>query len=243
MNVPRSRPNSRSRRNLAAVVLAALACPSCAHAAPESRDVVLQVHGLRVPCTGLVPMTCLQVRRGREAAGEWQNFYAGIEGFTHESGYRYLIRVRETPLPRGQVPADASSIRYELLEVIDRSPDPVVALHDIWALRSVDGMDVTAFDAAMRVAQPYVEFHVTRGRYLGNDGCRAFSGEIIAAEPQALRLGPAQFDEAEATCGDGLLQERLRAALDRVAGWQREGPVLALVDSRGAEILRFGKGD
>ena len=241
MNVPRPCPGSPSLRHRASFVLAALACLYCAHAVAESREVVLQVHGLRAPCTGVAPMTCLQVRRGEQATGEWQNFYAGIEGFTHESGYRYLIRVRETPLPRGQVPADASSIRYELLEVIDKSPDPVVALHDIWALRSVDGMDVTAFDPAMRVAQPYVEFHVTRGRYLGNDGCRAFNGEIIAAEP--LRLGSAQSDEAQAACGDGLLQERFRAALERASGWQREGLSLALVDSQGVEILRFRKVD
>jgi len=116
--------HSSSPRNLAAFVLVGLTCLSCAHATPESRDVVLQVHGLRAPCTGVAPMTCLQVRRGQETTGEWQNFYAGIEGFTHEEGYRYLIRVRETPLPREQVPADASSIRYELLEVLEKTPGP-----------------------------------------------------------------------------------------------------------------------
>jgi len=231
------------RRTIAAALLGALVGLSSVPAVAEPREVVLQVSGLRAPCVGVAPMMCLQVRRGEHATGDWQNFYAGIEGFEHQPGYRYLIRVRETPLPPGQVPADASSIRYELVEVLDQAPDPVVGLHDIFVLRRIEDSEVDTFDPATRMAQPYIEFHVARGDYLGNDGCGAFHGDLLAAEPRRLWLGPVQGDGSERACRDGPLQERFRAALERVAGWQRDDRGLGLFDADGVEILRFNKVD
>ena len=113
-----------------------LAGPGCA-ATEATADVVYQVNSFRVPCVGVAPMSCLQVRRGAEATGDWQNFYAAIEGFDYEPGYLYHLLVRDIPLPLEEVPADASSIRFELVRVIDKAPDPRLGLHDIWVLQRI----------------------------------------------------------------------------------------------------------
>ncbi len=76
------------------------------------------VNSERVQCVGVGPMECLQVKRSEE--GTWQNFYSNIEGFDFEPGFIYKISVRETEIPPDQVPADASSIRYELIEIIEK---------------------------------------------------------------------------------------------------------------------------
>jgi len=48
----------------------------------------------------------------------WQLWYGPIEGLDFEPGVSYKLRVREYQVPNP--PADASSIRWQLLEVVER---------------------------------------------------------------------------------------------------------------------------
>ncbi len=84
----------------------------------EGRERILQVAGQRVPCMGVAPMLCLQVRSTPGAA--WQAHHGEIEGFDWQVGVEYVIRVRE--LPVANPPADGSSLRWVLEEVLERSP-------------------------------------------------------------------------------------------------------------------------
>ena len=70
----------------------------------------------RKPCTGVGPMQCLQVREAVDRP--WQHFYSEIEGFTHEPGYAYELRVREETVM--DPPADGSSLRWQLLDVVSK---------------------------------------------------------------------------------------------------------------------------
>ncbi|MFA9445748.1 DUF4377 domain-containing protein [Egicoccus sp. AB-alg6-2] len=85
--------------------------------AGDPDTVTLEVAGDRVTCEGEGVMECLQVRRAPDA--EWERFYDQIEGFTHEPGYAYELRVRVTD---DDPPADGSSLAYELVEVVRREP-------------------------------------------------------------------------------------------------------------------------
>lgn len=78
---------------------------------------VVYVDGQRVPCQGVASQTCYRVRDNPD--GPWQLWYGPIEGLDFEPGVAYTLRVRETRVP--QPPADASAIRWELLEVVKRS--------------------------------------------------------------------------------------------------------------------------
>ena len=87
---------------------------------PVSKDgdhtEVLLVNSALVDCMGVAPMTCMQVRHSVQ--GQWELFYSQIEGFNFEPGYRYRLKVKVTELEN--VPADASSLRYTLVEQLEK---------------------------------------------------------------------------------------------------------------------------
>ena len=78
---------------------------------------ILEVAPTEVDCTEVGSRKCLQVR---EVGEEWQTFYAPIEGFTFEDGWRYRLQVAVTPVKNP--PADGSSLRYQLVRVLDKMP-------------------------------------------------------------------------------------------------------------------------
>ena len=113
----------RSRRP-ALVLMSALGLAltiGCASSTePRERVLTLEVAPTRVECMGFVPMECLQVRELR--SGPEQPFvstFIPIEGFTHETGYRYVIRVARRTIRNP--PADGSSIVDRLIEVVSRT--------------------------------------------------------------------------------------------------------------------------
>lgn len=86
----------------------------------------LEVAADTKPCSHpLIPnKQCLQVREikydaagVKQESGEWQNFYEEIEGYSHESGVRNVLRVNR--YERKPVPADASSNVYVLDMVVE----------------------------------------------------------------------------------------------------------------------------
>ena len=71
-----------------------------------------------VPCYGgAARMQCLRTKDAPDKP--WQYFYDQIEGFNYERGYEYVLKVktikREEP-----VPADASSVRWYLVEQVSK---------------------------------------------------------------------------------------------------------------------------
>jgi hypothetical protein len=78
---------------------------------------VLLVNSALVNCTGVAPMKCMQVRHS--AQEPWGLFYTGIEGFTFEPGYNYRLKVQVTEVENP--PADASSLRYTLIEQLEKN--------------------------------------------------------------------------------------------------------------------------
>lgn len=97
-------------------LLSACAGPQGAGPAPaqeaSTREETLWVNAQLKPCMGVAPRQCLEVRRSPD--GPWELFYAKIEGFDFVPGQRYELRVRVDRLKN--VPADASSLRYTLIE-------------------------------------------------------------------------------------------------------------------------------
>lgn len=103
----------------AVVLLGLTACTGASTSAPRSVSGVEKtffVASERKPCTGVGPMECLQVREAPDQP--WKFFYSSIEGFTHEPGFAYELRVREEPVPNP--PADGSSLRWRLLKIVSK---------------------------------------------------------------------------------------------------------------------------
>jgi len=69
-------------------------------------------------CIGVGPQSCMLVKENPE--DEWTFFYDQIEGFEYEEGYTYELLVNKIPV--ANPPADASSIRYKLKNIISKTP-------------------------------------------------------------------------------------------------------------------------
>jgi hypothetical protein len=102
-----------------AAILTLGVVPSCRGATePLEHTITLEVAAARVPCVGMFPMECIQVREQLDAP--WTRFYDPIAGFTYVPGFQYVLRVawRDAPNP----PADGSSRAYRLVAVLSKVP-------------------------------------------------------------------------------------------------------------------------
>lgn len=95
---------------------AALLLSACQNAPAPSQGETLYVNSQLVHCVGVGPMKCMQVRSDEQQP--WTLFYQQIEGFQFEPGYRYQLTVSKERLTN--VPADAPSLRYQLIEVVSK---------------------------------------------------------------------------------------------------------------------------
>ena len=68
-------------------------------------------------CVGIGPQKCMLVRESPDK--KWTYFYDNINGFDFEKGYEYELQVQITQIDNP--PADASSLRYELVEITSKN--------------------------------------------------------------------------------------------------------------------------
>ena len=88
---------------------------------PEETDsnmvTTLYVDANLADCVGVAPQKCMLTRT--DPNSEWEFFYDQIEGFTHTEGIAYELRVQISEI--ANPPADGSSLRYELVEVVSET--------------------------------------------------------------------------------------------------------------------------
>jgi hypothetical protein len=107
-----------------AALLILLICSACASSAsiePEITVKLIRVNSYTETCQGLVKQQCLLVQEGSAIDSDnWSYFYSEIEGFDYETGFLYdlEVHINERPKP---LAADASSLRYELIEIISKT--------------------------------------------------------------------------------------------------------------------------
>ncbi|HBL80582.1 MAG TPA: heat-shock protein HslJ, partial [Aequorivita sp.] len=68
---------------------------------------------------------------------------------------------------------DASTLKYSLVKVIEKNRDEKMRLHDIWALKAING---EAIDRDNFQKQPVLEIHLNEMKIFGNDGCNTMFG-------------------------------------------------------------------
>lgn len=76
----------------------------------------MRVADHRQDCVRVGPWKCLLVKTDGDT--DWTLFYDGIEGFAYEEGFDYQLLVRREKIDNP--PADGSSIRYTLVEVVEK---------------------------------------------------------------------------------------------------------------------------
>ncbi|KFF12466.1 DUF4377 domain-containing protein [Chryseobacterium soli] len=100
----------------AVALFAMTQCTTSANAAKGDEKTFI-VGPQTADCTGVAPMKCLQVKE--KASENWTNFYSNIEGFTYEPGYEYVLKVKTEKI--ANPPADASSIKYTLVQQVSKT--------------------------------------------------------------------------------------------------------------------------
>lgn len=104
----------------------------------DPNETIIHIAPMLQSCTGVAPQDCMIVRF--EDEDELSFFYDSIEGFTFEEGFEYTLLVNITE--RDNVPADASSLQYELVEVLQQFPASIS--DKVWELQSLNEENIKA---------------------------------------------------------------------------------------------------
>jgi len=97
---------------LVSLPLVALAVFGCSSSTDTTR---MWIGPELVECEGVAPQMCMQVAYAEDE--EYQYFYDQIAGFDYQEGTSYVIDVEITEV--ADPPADASSLIYTLVEIIE----------------------------------------------------------------------------------------------------------------------------
>lgn len=124
----------------------------------------------KVPCQGVAPMECLQIRYNNKS--DWQFFYDHIEGFNFEKGNRYELLVIRTKR-QGVVPADASSYEYKLKSIISKTPvTKTKGIYDTkMILTRLNGKEINTGNV-------YLTINEATGMINGRSGCNNFGAKF-----------------------------------------------------------------
>ena len=193
------------------------------------------INSYKVDCTGVGPQSCLLIQKSETIEeNEWQNFYSKIDGFDFEPGYIYKLKVKEEK--RENVPADASSIKFTLVEVLEKKKDERFAINDIWVAEEIDGKTVKMDGNA-----PQMEIHIAKMEIMGTDGCNNFRGRITRLTNDDLELGP--LAGTRMMCPKMTIPDSFNIAMSRVKSYKIANLKLTLFDKAGKELIVFKKID
>lgn len=184
--------------------LAAILLIGCSNGTTDEETTGLEkevfVAHFQVPCTGVAEQECLMVRESADA--EWELRYDPIVGFEYEAGYDYRLTIREETVE--DPPADASSIRWILIEALEKTPvDPVrsagITVDGVWTLQSF-GPAAELGEAAAQVEITLASLSDDRpvtmdlsetGRVAGHAGCNNYFSDFRVENGHQLIMGPA----------------------------------------------------
>lgn len=216
------------------ILLLVLLSTSCS----SSKTTIYWVNSVKKGCdAGAGKAQCLQVYKGDDVEkAAWTYFYAPIEGFTFKHGYLQKIKVSETPKEKTNLPADASSIHYKLIKVLEKKQDPRLVLHDIWALTHIHEASLTSSEN-----RPTLEINITEMRVFGTDGCNNYSGSIHNITSKNIEFGT--LASTKKMCFDMDTSNKFNQALNKVVSYKRENLNLYLFDANGNKILSLKKID
>lgn len=221
----------RNRRAWA-VTLLALVSVVVAACGPlgGSGEMTVYVGPYLVDCVGVAPQKCLLVKE--KPGDDWNMHYDPIQGFDYEPGYEYELRILEEQVENP--PADASSLRWTLVEMVSKTRS---LEGTIWVLESYLNSEGVLV-GAMPDSRPTANFQ--EGQVQGTAGCNSYFGEYELGADGKLSLGA--MGRTEIYCMPEELMAQEDAFLDafsKTASYVIAEDTLQLEDADGNEILVF----
>jgi heat shock protein HslJ len=221
----------KSRRNLAItlVALAAITASACGPFLGGPAEKTIYVGPYQVDCVGVAPQRCLLVKE--DPKDDWTFFYDQIEGFEYEPGYEYELRIMEEKVK--DPPADASSIRWILLEVLgkERSLEGTTWVLD--AYLNSEGVLISALADGEATAT------FQAGEIGGNASCNSYFGSYQVRDDK-LTINVGGMTEMYCLPEELMAQERdFLATMGQAASYLIAEDKLQIEDLAGAPILTF----
>ncbi|MFD2203031.1 DUF4377 domain-containing protein [Shivajiella indica] len=213
---------------LSILLLAMMSCNSTKLTENNSgEEKVYWVNSSKVPCEGVAPMSCLQVQESETIEeGKWKFFYSNIEGFDYVPGNIYRIKVKVQKI-QGTIPADASSLHYQLVEVMEKYTDLTLRLTNIWLVKEAGDL------LNPKGAKGDLTFEINAGerKFYGYSGCNTFRGTIASITDKEIKFGP--LASTRMACGEEemKLETKIMQDLEKVSQYHLEGNYLSLMDS------------
>ncbi|MFW0739775.1 META domain-containing protein [Flavobacterium sp. T12S277] len=138
----------------------------------------------KVPCQGVAPMECLQVKYDNDK--DWQFFYNHIEGFNFEQGNRYELMVTRTKR-QGVVPADASLYEYKLKSIISKT-----AVKEQKGIYNTKMILTQLNGKKINNGKAFITINLETGTISGKNGCNNFNVKYtkLAAKNQIKTDAP-----------------------------------------------------
>ncbi|OOG71918.1 DUF4377 domain-containing protein [Algoriphagus sp. A40] len=211
--------------------LAAMAASSCEKEA-ESQTEIWWINSAKVDCTGVGPMTCFQIQKTEEIeSGKWELFYNQITGFEYEPGFIYQVEVGVSQ-KQELVPADASTLSYELVNLISKSPDPKLALANTWKLVHVGSIK----DPKSQKGEALTfELNGSQGTYFGNTDCNSIRGAFSVEKKGEIKFGPGA--STMMACPSMEVEMEVKKVLELIRKFEIENNVLYLRDESGQVLM------
>ncbi|MFV0237024.1 MAG: DUF4377 domain-containing protein [Flavobacteriales bacterium] len=201
---------------------------------------IFWVNSAKVDCVGVGPMSCMQIQKSDYMTfGGWKNFYSQIEGFKYQPGYLYKLKVSVEDLDPKTLPADVSSKRYKLVEVLRKEADPKAQAHDIWLLTEIEGKAISISEEKER---PRLEINSVERKIMGKGVCNRVVGELKNLTAEKIEFGG--IGVTRKMCIKNMqLEDQYTKVLGKTARYSIEKGQLILKNDAGKEILRFKKVD
>lgn len=205
--------------------------------ASAGEEITLYVGPELVDCVGVGPMKCMLVKENPE--DDYTYFYSQIEGFEFEPGYEYELRVQVTPVENA--PADASSLKYTLVEVVSKEPvageagDSAGLEGPMWLLVSVadDSGAIVDVPAGVEATATFAD-----GSVSGSSGCNNYSASYTM-DGDSLSIMPGPMTMMACPEPQMTVEMQLMAAYGATASYTIADGQLSLLDAGGNPVATF----
>lgn len=202
----------------------------------ETINNILWVSGVKVDCDNDGVIQCLQIQESEiPYIDEWIPWRDSIIGFEPEIGYMYKIKVHMKTLKNRERLTHKEMVKYEFMEVLEKTLDPAITLYDIWGLYSMNGKVLNT-----KGERPRLELNLAKHKVQGQAFCNQISGRVYTLD------NTIKFSKI-ATTKRGCMQleneNTFIKLLESSTSFKRDKRLMKFYNSLGKEILTFKKLD
>lgn len=201
------------------IILLILSTFSCS----KNSKKIIFIANSEVDCVGVTPQKCLQIKE--EGTTDWTIFNDSIAGFDYKKGFFYKLKV--DVLEVDNPPADGSSLKYTLIEVLEQSEGPLTLDKGSWFVTYLKQMDSFG-------RNPFIKIDLSKNEINGNTSCNRFSGKITVIDNH---ITISDVASTEMMCRDIEVETIFLTALNNTSTYSLKEEKLQLRDDNNEVLM------